>query len=160
MNTEADAAEDKTLKQQYSRWRLWRGMVPPGQACSEERNLVFLGVVSNVHAALRCEISSLWAYAWLNGKLDEPVRALSKSKSNIVSEDRHQGGCKTLSQGRSSTAGGDIYYETPLCHALVTGGTPGARGGGVVGGSYGQSDYRGLVDEWLTKEAKGKTKVQ
>lgn len=114
ITTEADSAEDKTSKQKYSPWRLWRDMVPSGQACTEERNLVFLGVVNNVHAALQCEISSLWAYAWLNERLDEPVGALSESKSNIVSEDRHQRDCKTLSRGCSSTTGGDIYYETAL----------------------------------------------
>ncbi|KAL2047904.1 hypothetical protein ABVK25_011235 [Lepraria finkii] len=32
INTEADSAEDKTSKQKYSPWRLWRDMVPPGQA--------------------------------------------------------------------------------------------------------------------------------
>ena len=55
-----------------SPWRLWRGIAPPGVAGApvEERNIVFLGMMSTLQNFLRSEISALWAYAWMNGHLN------------------------------------------------------------------------------------------
>ena len=61
-------------EKQYTPWRLWRGMAPPAL---EDRSLVFLGMVLNLQTAIRAEISSLWAYAYLNGQLEDKPRILS-----------------------------------------------------------------------------------
>jgi len=62
---------------QHSPWRLWRGIAPPLQVVSGERNLVFLGMIMTIPTVFKAEISSLWAFAYLNGRLEPRVRALS-----------------------------------------------------------------------------------
>ncbi len=161
-NNGCDDSEAQPMKQQHTPWRLWRGMVPPGQACGGERNLVFLGVVSNAHSALRCEISSLWAYAWLNKRLDEPARALSSGsdESDIYYETAllSRFGHWRYPYGYGARFPDFVFDSVPYLDLLVhdLGLNHWRKGWGwvgeVFGGSYGQRDYRGLVTEWLRKE--------
>ena len=71
------AAEKPKKREEYTPWRLWRGIAPPSQVTSGKRNLVFLGMVSNIQKMIKTEISSLWAYAYLNNQLEDSVMALS-----------------------------------------------------------------------------------
>ena len=161
-NNGCDDSEAQPMKQQHTPWRLWRGMVPPGQACGGERNLVFLGVVSNAHSALRCEISSLWAYAWLNKRRDEPARALSSGsdESDIYYETAllSRFGHWRYPYGYGARFPDFVFDSVPYLDLLVhdLGLNHWRKGWGwvgeVFGGSYGQRDYRGLVTEWLRKE--------
>lgn len=161
----------KPLKQ-VSPWRLFRGIAPPSL---HTRDLVFLGNVIQLQGALRSEISSLWAYAYLYDKLIAPLASITRPSVLL----HHPNGGKAER--------GKILYDTALFNRFGKWRTPygyGARYpdvvfdgvpyfdlllqdlglnswrkgwgwlGEVFGGSYGQADYRGLVDEW--KESQGK----
>ncbi|KAF4627390.1 hypothetical protein G7Y89_g10764 [Cudoniella acicularis] len=52
-----------------SPWRLWRFLAPPSQVCSKSRSLVFLCAVASLQTMTKCELTSLWAYAYLNDAL-------------------------------------------------------------------------------------------
>ena len=171
-----------TLRQTLTPWRLWRGIVPP--SLLQTRDIVFLGVVSQIQNALRSEISSVWAYAYMMGKLG-PVNSISKPPTQLRLE-------QTVSDDKGNVSkqigtAEDILYDTALFQRWGKWRTPygyGARHpdlvfdgvayfdmllqdlglrswrkgwgwlGEVFGGSYGQKDYRGLVEEWKEKDSK------
>ncbi|MCJ1297767.1 hypothetical protein MMC08_000555 [Hypocenomyce scalaris] len=173
--------EDDEETEEFTPWKLWRGMAPPGMVEEKEPSLVFLGVFANIQGALRAEISSLWASAWLNGRLERSLRSLSTGSANT------SGASTWLGKGSVSGAnhGSDVYYETALFNRFGRWRYPYGFGAGfpdvvfdgipyidllcqdlglrywrkgwgwvgeVFGGSYVQDDYRGLVEEWLKKE--------
>ena len=102
-------------KQEYSPWRLWRGVVPP---LVKEKNIVFLGLIKNFHGAIRNHIVGLWAYAYMNGELDRLPRslsittapAISRSKENLTT--RHEGSHEKNDELTKETE--SLLYETAL----------------------------------------------
>ena len=70
----SNSDQSQSRRKEIPPWRLWRGVAPPALSSS---NIVFLGVMMNFQTSLRAEISSLWAYAYLNGKLVEPLATIS-----------------------------------------------------------------------------------
>lgn len=167
--------ETGRLRQAFTPWRLWRGIVPPSLP---NRDIVFLGVITQLQGAVRTEISSLWAYAYLMGKLDS-VNSISKPSKQLRLEQTvaDEKGIAIKQIGRVD----DIMYDTALSQRWAKWRTPygfGARYpdfvfegipyfdmllqdlglkswrkgwgwlGEVFGGSYGQADYKGLVEEW------------
>ena len=164
-----------TPSQAFTPWRLWRGIAPPSLPT---RDLVFLGIVQQFQGAVRSEISSIWAYAYMMDKLG-PVKAISKPHEQLTLEKRvaDEKGVGIKQPGTSE----DTMYDAALFQRWGRWKTPygfGARHpdvvfegipyfdmllqdlglrhwrkgwgwlGEVFGGSYGQADYRGLVDEW------------
>lgn len=178
MHRPGGGLEGDEVKEEDTPWRLWRAMVPPEMTNGSDQSLIFLGFFVTLQGALRAEISSLWAFAWLNGRLEKPAMRLSI--------DHHDS--STSSTGSiSGPAGGDEYYETALFNRfgrwrypygygarlpdVAFDGLPyldllcqdlGLRSwrkgwgwvGEVFGGGYGQEDYRGFLGEWLRKEKK------
>lgn len=167
--------EKGALRQEFTPWRLWRGMAPPSLP---SRDIVFLGVVAQLQGAVRSEISSLWAYAYMNNRLSS-AKSISKPseplrpEQTVADED-------AIAIKQTGTAD-DIMYDTALFQRWGKWRTPygfGARHadlvfegipyfdmllqdlglsswrkgwgwlGEVCGGSYGQADYKGLVEEW------------
>jgi len=157
---------------QVSPWRLFRGIAP---LSLHTRDLVFLGNVIQLQGALRSEISSLWAYAYLYDKLKAPLASIARPSVPL----HHPNGGKAERD--------KILYDTALFNRFGKWRTPygyGARHpdvvfdgvpyfdlllqdlglnswrkgwgwlGEVFGGSYGQADYRGLVDEWKETQRK------
>ncbi|KIW11667.1 hypothetical protein PV08_10969 [Exophiala spinifera] len=53
----------------YTPFRLYRGIAPPGPTANGTRDLVFIGMFSNLANTPRCELQCLWAYAYLSGSL-------------------------------------------------------------------------------------------
>ncbi|MCJ1462892.1 hypothetical protein MMC07_001496 [Pseudocyphellaria aurata] len=102
------------MKEEHSPWRLWRGLVPP---LSQDKNLVFLGVISNLQGAIRNHIVGIWAFAYMNGELDSP-RSLSvttapptsKRKKPLVATNR----ASQAKEGDMSTDTESLLYETAL----------------------------------------------
>ena len=162
------------------RWRLWRGIAPPGLA---DRSIVFLGMVTGLQSAVRSEISSLWAYAYLNNRLDNPVSISTCPDVRKPSSDSRELEGTTASPNT-------ILYDTALFNRFGPWRYPMGYGaqfpdfvldaipyfdlllrdmglkswrkgwgwlGELFGGSYGQEDYRGLVDEWVAKQSQIQT---
>lgn len=102
-------------RQEYSPWRLWRGLAPP---LVKERNLVFLGVIVNFQGAIRNHIVGLWAYAYMNGELDSLPRNLSISTAPKTPSSREQlltmHEASAEKEDEMSTETESLLYETAL----------------------------------------------
>ena len=165
--------------EEYSPWRLWRGVVPP---LVKEKNLVFLGMMHNFQGSLTSEITALWAYAYMKGDLSRSLR-MSTEKQYIAWD----GASKETAQKTEEEEEEEeksILYETALFNQFTFWRGPygmGARHpdfvfdiipffdlllqdlglnswrkgwgwvGEVFGGAYMAADYRGLIDEWKMK---------
>ncbi|MCJ1284605.1 hypothetical protein MMC26_003939 [Xylographa opegraphella] len=175
--------KDRKQKEEYAPWRLWRSIAPPSQVVSGERNLVFLGMLFNITTVVRAEITSLWAYAYLHDQLKQPVASLSTkdearlqidfpgledgTKAQQEATDKlmydtalfNRFGKWRCAMGYGARAPDFVFDSVPFFDLLL--GDLGLRSwrkgwgwmGEVFGGCYGQSDYRGLVDEWLATKA-------
>jgi hypothetical protein len=53
----------------YTPFRLYRAMAPPGPTQQGDNSLVFISMFSNLANTPRIELQCLWAYAYLNNKL-------------------------------------------------------------------------------------------
>ncbi|MCJ1320380.1 hypothetical protein MMC15_005718 [Xylographa vitiligo] len=180
-----DQERGPTVKDKYAPWRLWRSIAPPSQVVSGKRNLVFLGMLFNITTVVRAEITSLWAYAYLHDLLKQPLESLStKDKARLeidfpgLSGDAkarqeatervmydtalfNRFGKWRCAMGYGARAPDFVFDSVPFFDLLL--GDLGLRSwrkgwgwvGEVFGGSYGQSDYRRLVDEWLAMRAGG-----
>ncbi|MCJ1381655.1 hypothetical protein MMC17_004766 [Xylographa soralifera] len=170
-------------REEYAPWRLWRSVAPPSQVVSGEQNLVFLGMLVNITTVVRAEITSLWAYAYLHDLLKQPLASLStKDKARLeidflgmeadgkaqreaterVMYDTalfNRFGKWRYAMGYGTRIPDFVFDSVPFFDLLL--GDLGLRSwrkgwgwvGEVFGGSYAQSDYRGLVDEWLAMRA-------
>ncbi|KAL8825907.1 MAG: hypothetical protein Q9191_004131 [Dirinaria sp. TL-2023a] len=164
------------------RWRLWRGIAPPGL---EDRSIVFLGMMSVIQNALRAEITSLWAYAYLNNRLDNTV-SISRTCADVEQSSSYSGELQNVSASLDM-----MLYDTALFNRFGRWRYPMGYGaqfpdfvfdcipyfdlllrdlglkswrkgwgwlGELFGGGYGQEDYRGLVDEWVAKQSQIQTR--
>ena len=164
----SDSPSAETLApQQHTPWRLWRGIAPPSLAAN---NIVFLGIFTNPQSALRAEVSSLWAYAYLFGELSLPIKSISLPSKPITSmADRLYDTALFQRYGRwrtpyghgakhaDATFEGLPYVDMLLCDLGLRRWRKGWGWlGEVFGGGYWQGDYRGLVEEWLEKRERGR----
>lgn len=163
------------VPQVFTPWRLWRGLVPPALPT---RDIVFLGVVSQFQTTIRSEICSLWAYAYMNNKLGsvksiskpskelrvEPVGSYENgiaAKQTGKVEDIMYDTALFQRWGKWKTPYGfgarypDVVFEGIAYFDILLqdlGLRSWRKGWGwlgeVFGGSYGQADYKGLVEEW------------
>ena len=63
-------------------WRLWRFIAPPSQVCSGPRSLAFLSTITSYQTMTKCELTSLWACAYLY----DALRVQSATQANVVYE--------------------------------------------------------------------------
>lgn len=145
-------------------WRLWRGIAPPALP---DRTIVFLGMVVNFQSAIRAEISSLWAYAYLNCKLSSTPVSISNSPLPLNHADGIQYDTALFNRfgrwrypmGYGARYPDFVFDGIPYFDLLLSdlGLRRWRKGWGwlgeLFGGSYGQEDYRGLVDEWVRKQS-------
>ena len=176
---------DSKTDEEYAPWRLWRGIAPPSQVATGERNLVILGMNQQFQGSVRSEIAGLWAYAYLHGMLESSLRSLSSTGGPLTVDVNSEEGGK-LSEHKSSDDA--IKYDTALFNRFGKWRCPlgqGARypdfvfdavpyfdlllgdlglkywrkGWGIVGeifgGGYGPEDYTGLIEEWLARKRPG-----
>lgn len=105
--------------QEYSPWRLWRGLVPP---LVKEKNLVFLGMIMNTQGAIMNHIVGLWAFAYMNGELDSLSRTLSITNAAKMSRSIEQllttneASQEKNNQIRTETE--SLLYETALFNRI------------------------------------------
>ena len=55
----------------FTPWRLYRSMAPPGSIANGRHDLVFIGMFHNISNFVRLELQCLWAWAYLDGALNE-----------------------------------------------------------------------------------------
>lgn len=168
-NTEKVCAEPN--RDQVPQWRLWRGIAPPGPMDS---SIVFLGMILNIQAPLRAEISSLWAYAYLNDKLSNTDPITARWSPTVLKHMTHLGIAPNWRKYDTALFNRFGRWRYPMGYGLhfpdiVFDGIPyfdlllydlGLRQwrkgwgwlGELFGGPYGQEEYKGLVGEWVEKE--------
>ena len=102
-------------KQEYSPWRLWRGLAPPLQ---KEKNLVFLGMIMNLQGAITNHIASIWAFAYMNGELGSLPRSLSITNARKMSRSNERpaktNGAPPENDDQMRTETERLLYETAL----------------------------------------------
>ncbi|RMZ79122.1 hypothetical protein DV738_g3544, partial [Chaetothyriales sp. CBS 135597] len=57
-------------KQAVSPFRLYHGIAPPGLTARGDRSIVFVDMIHSIGTMIIIETQALWAYAYLNNKLD------------------------------------------------------------------------------------------
>ena len=101
----------KVAKEQFTPWRLARGIAPPDLT---DRSIVFMGMMLNLQSAVRSEISSIWAHAYLNNRLETPLASISTfdlpkdTANDIPAEKSFSSTAEGLSDDRN------CLYETAL----------------------------------------------
>ena len=143
------------VDQPYSPYRLYRSIAPPGLTVRGDRSIVFIGYFGNIAATARLEITSLWAYAYLSGKLKIDTSTVYKETALFT----------RWNHWRSPYGHGRLYPDivfdqNPFFDMLLQDlGLPYWRKSNILSElfeSYSQVDYKGLTQEWLRKVEKEK----
>ena len=167
---ELDASEGLKTRQEYSPWRLYRSLIPPGLAAKGDRSLAFAGFSASVSGHIRNEIAGLWIYAWMNDKLTlDPCHEHQAGKLDIFWDTAlFMRWCfrrYPFSFGRRFPDW--VFDAVPFNDVMLKDlGLNGVRKG-RKGDSwwknfyreatepYTMADYRGITAEWLAKGKKG-----
>lgn len=150
--TASPIAKAKTVndRHSFSPYRLYRSIAPPGLTVKGDRSIAFIGYYGNIAATVRLEITSLWAYAYLSGRLEIDKSAVYR-ESTLLSR---------FNMYRSPFGHGRLYPDNVFDQnaffdmLLRDLGLPCWRKGNIfkeLYEPYGQKDYKGLNQEWLRK---------
>jgi hypothetical protein len=143
--------KDVDAELQYTPFRLYRSIAPPGLTAKGDQSIAFIGYISNIASTIRLEMQCLWAYAYLSGKLN-----IDRSK---VMEDTAL--MSRFHKYRSPYGHGRffpdlVFDQNPFFDLLLKDlGLKTWRKANLLRElfePYGQDDYRGLVQEWLQQQ--------
>jgi cation diffusion facilitator CzcD-associated flavoprotein CzcO len=136
-------------------WRLWRFMAPPSQVCSKPHSLVFLSAITSLQTMIKCELTSLWAYAYLNDSLS--VKPTTEADILYEAALWSRFGKWSRSMGMQGKIADFFLDSMPYYDLLLRdlGLRSWRKGWGIIGEVFGRwyelQDYKGVVDEWITK---------
>ncbi|MCJ1308628.1 hypothetical protein MMC25_002281 [Agyrium rufum] len=151
-------------------WRLWRFIAPPSQvssSCPGNRSLAFLSTVTAYQTTIKCELTSLWTYAYLFDSLavDKDARKKkNKAQGLTQSEVTYEAalwsrfGKWSCPMGMQGKIADFMHDSVPYYDLLIRdlGLRSWRKGWGIFGEVFGSwyevGDYRGLVDEWIQKQ--------
>lgn len=134
-------------------WRLWRFIAPPSQVCAGPRSLVFLSAITSYQTMTKCELTSLWAYAYLY----DALRVQPATEADVMYEAAlwsrfGKWRCPMGMQGKIA----DFFHDSMPYYDLLLrdlGLRSWRKGWGLLGEIFGRwyevKDYRGIVDEWI-----------
>ncbi|MCJ1304006.1 hypothetical protein MMC08_006817 [Hypocenomyce scalaris] len=133
-------------------WRLWRFIAPPAQVCSGSRSLAFLSTIASYQTTIKCELTSLWAYAYLH----DALRVRPAAEADVTYEAAlwsrfGKWRCPMGMQGKMTEFFLDSmpYYDLLLRDLGLR---SWRKGWGLLGEIFGRwyevKDYRGVIDEW------------
>ncbi|RMZ76393.1 hypothetical protein DV737_g4866, partial [Chaetothyriales sp. CBS 132003] len=134
---------------QYTAYRLYRAIAPPGLTVQGDRSLVFIGMFGgSVAGTMRLELQCLWAYAYLNGKLTINTDHVFDETALMARYCRYRA---PFGHGRFYP---DLVFDLlPYFDMLVRDlGLRTWRKSNILSelfSPYRQADYRGIVREWL-----------
>jgi hypothetical protein len=140
--------------QSLSPYRLYRSIAPPGLTVKGDRSIAFIGYYGNIAATVRLEITSLWAYAYLSGKLEIDNSTVYRESALMSRFNMYR---SPFGHGRLYPD--NVFDQNPFFDMLLQDlGLPFWRKGNIfkeLFEPYGQKDYGGLAQEWLRKTNKG-----
>jgi len=141
-------------------WRLWRFIAPPAQVCRGPRSLAFLSTITSYQTTIKCELTSLWAYAYLHDMLRvKPPASEASARYEAALWSRFgKWRCPMGMQGKIT----DFFHDSMPYYDLLLrdlGLRSWRKGWGVLGEVFGRwyevKDYRGVVDEWIAMRREG-----
>lgn len=128
--------------------RLYRGVAPPGLTASGDRSLCFLKMVHCTSNLVLAETQALWAFAYLNDKLD------------IEEQNVHWDTALTSRFGKWRYPWGFsqwypefVYDAVPYADMLLT--DFGVRRWREVFEGYSVRDLWGICGEWVERQGEG-----
>jgi len=142
----------------YTPWRLYRGIAPPGLTSRAQHDLAFIGMFSNIANTLRLELQCLWAYAYLDGRIDIDRHGVFDETALVA---RWAEARSPFGHGRYFP---DIVFDQlPYFDTLL-------RDLGLqsrrkqtwfreIFEPYEQQDYRTVVPEWLAMQRRAESPV-
>ena len=141
----------------YSPFRLYRAIAPPGMTARGEHNLVFISMFSNLANIPRCELQCLWAYAYLNDKLAIERDTVLEETALMA---RYAKFRAPFGHGRFFP---DLVFDqVPYLDTLLQDlGLKFWRKPNILAelfGSYRSTDYKGVVQEWLSANMTSESK--
>lgn len=144
----------------YTPFRLYRYQLPTSLAAANDRSLIFCGLVTSIQTSIFAEVSALWGVAWLENLLSVPLSKeemdYEVAKVNAFCQRRY------LSRGRTrQIASAEIQEVTDLLMRDM--GLKAYRKSNWLKEIFAPSraqDYRGMVEELLRKEGKGKVLLE
>ncbi|KAJ9502447.1 hypothetical protein H2202_001568 [Exophiala xenobiotica] len=138
----------------YSPFRLYRGIAPPGPTTRGDHSLAFVSMFSNLANTPRCELQCLWAYAYLNHKLDIDTQTVF-DETALMARFAHF----RAPFGHGRFFPDLVFDQLPYFDLLLQDlKLPYWRKPNLIAelfGSYRASDYKGVVQEWLQAETGG-----
>ena len=134
-------------------WRLWRFIAPPSQVRSGTRSLVFLSTITSYQTTIKCELTSLWAYAYLYDALKvQPGTDTDVMYEAALWSRFGKWRCPMGMQGKIA----DFLHDSMPYYDLLLrdlGLRSWRKGWGLLGEIFGPwyevKDYRGIVQEWI-----------
>jgi hypothetical protein len=136
---------------QYTPFRLYRTIAPPGLTARGEHSIAFIGYISNLASTIRLEMQCLWAYAYLNDKLNIDRSEVIEDAALMSRFHKHRS-----PYGHGRFFPDMVFDQNPFFDLLLKDlGLKTWRKANLlreVFEPYGQDDYRGLVQEWLQKD--------
>jgi hypothetical protein len=140
--------------QSLSPYRLYRSIAPPGLTVKGDHSIAFIGYYGNIAATVRLEITSLWAYAYLSGKLEIDKDAVYRESALMSRFHMYR---SPFGHGRWYPD--NVFDQNPFFDMLLRDlGLPVWRKSNIfkeLFEPYGQKDYRRLTQEWLRKTNRG-----
>ncbi|KIX07719.1 uncharacterized protein Z518_02373 [Rhinocladiella mackenziei CBS 650.93] len=139
----------------YTPFRLYRAIAPPGLTVKGDHSVAFISMFSNQANTHRCELQCLWAYAYLNHKLDIDTSTVFEETALMTRYVRHRA---PYGHGRffPDLVFDQVPYFDLLLQDLKLRYWRKANIVAELFDSYLSVDYKGVVQEWL-KANNGKT---
>lgn len=134
----------------YTPFRLYRAIAPPGLTQQGDNSLVFISMFSNLANTARCEIQCLWAYAYLNDKLTLDRSTVFQEAALTNRYVRHRA---PYGHGRfiPDLVFDQLPYFDTLLHDLNLRFWRKPGWFSEIFAPYTAVDYRGIIQEWLGK---------
>jgi hypothetical protein len=154
--TSSSAARAKPVNDahSFSPYRLYRSIAPPGLTVKGDRSIAFIGYYGNIAATVRLEITSLWAYAYLSGRLEIDKSTVYRESTLMSRFNMYR-----TPFGHGRLYPDNVFDQNPFFDMLLRDlGLPWWRKSNIVKEllePYGQKDYRGLTQEWLRRTNRG-----
>ncbi|KAK0386825.1 hypothetical protein NLU13_5138 [Sarocladium strictum] len=139
-------------KQKVSPYRLYRGMAPPGLTTQSDNSIVFIKMVHSTSNIIIAETQALWAFAYLNNKLNIDKEKVYKQTALSSRYGKLRYPC-----GFSSWYPEFVYDSVPyadmLLHDLGVSSRRKQSLADEVFSGYTCHDYKGINREWAKSRA-------
>ncbi|RMD43891.1 hypothetical protein DV735_g1264, partial [Chaetothyriales sp. CBS 134920] len=138
--------------QKVSAFRLYRGIAPPGLTARGDRSIAFVDMIHSTGTTIIAETQSLWAYAYLNNKLDIDEKKVYWQTALMSRYGKHRYPC-----GFSVWFPEFVFDTVPYADMLM--GDLGLRKWRKktwlqeIFGRYSSRDYKDVNQEWKQKQS-------